>query len=209
MKMKPIPGVCRWCGEAVLHPETKEPGKLTWHDACVVEYKRIFWPAETRKAVLARDRGICAVCGIDTLRVESRLERCSGFNIAPDWCRWALVRGWEGPHWGKAYRAAEEAAQLRYNRMCVRYSERQPILKAAAQKRLNHYLSMGFRKRVATWNADHITALVNADSADLSYWKLDNLQTLCHPCHVKKSGRDVREKNRRKKGIVPQPELAL
>lgn len=55
------PGVCRWCGQPVLTP-AGQPTKGTWHPRCVTAFKLLCWPAETRKAVWARDRGRCAHC---------------------------------------------------------------------------------------------------------------------------------------------------
>lgn len=37
--------------------------RARWHPDCLDEYKIIYWPQETRKAVFERDRGICGVCG--------------------------------------------------------------------------------------------------------------------------------------------------
>lgn len=59
-------GHCRWCGKAI----ERDGILLTrskWHDECVTEYKLLAWPAETRKAVAKRDRGICCDCGTDCL----------------------------------------------------------------------------------------------------------------------------------------------
>ena len=62
MKRKPTKGMCRWCEQPVVGPKG-QPTKATWHPACVQEFKLIHWPAETRAAVFARDKGICARCG--------------------------------------------------------------------------------------------------------------------------------------------------
>lgn len=56
------PGTCRWCNEEVgLTPKGK-PSKSRWHQTCLTEYKLIFWPGATRRAVWKRDTGRCAKC---------------------------------------------------------------------------------------------------------------------------------------------------
>lgn len=54
-------GFCRWCGEVVLKPDGTQ-SKRQWHDPCVDAYKIAAWPAEARKAVWERDKGVCGVC---------------------------------------------------------------------------------------------------------------------------------------------------
>ena len=46
------------------------------------------------------------------------------------------------------------------------------------------------------WDADHIKPLVEqkglkAEEIDLSYYMMSNLQTLCKPCHRKKTNSEV------------------
>lgn len=56
-------GVCRWCGEAIGETKTGRPSKARWHSHCVNEYKLLFWPPHTRRAVWRRDKGVCYECG--------------------------------------------------------------------------------------------------------------------------------------------------
>lgn len=106
------PGQCRYCGDTVLGKQGKPKTRPSWHEKCVVEYRVIYWPSSTRRAVWERDKGKCADCGI--------------------------VSPWRG----------------------------------------------------AYWHVDHKKPLVEA-RGDLSYWKLPNLQTLCVPCHKKKTGAEA------------------
>ena len=66
-------GTCRWCGEAILHesgPKRGEPNRRRrWHPACVDVYNESD-PQEARRRVRKRDRGRCAVCGVDTYAVK-------------------------------------------------------------------------------------------------------------------------------------------
>ena len=56
------PGTCRWCNELTgLTPKGKVKTSR-WHSHCLQEYKLLFWPTTTRKAVWKRDAGICNEC---------------------------------------------------------------------------------------------------------------------------------------------------
>lgn len=65
-------GFCRWCGEAC------QPTRQ-WHSPCVAAYKIAYWGSEARKAVLARDKGVCALCGVNAERAfkEARAAELS------------------------------------------------------------------------------------------------------------------------------------
>jgi len=58
-----LPGQCRVCGEYVLRSKGTINTRANWHPKCLIEYKLIHWPRETRKAVWSRDKGACADCG--------------------------------------------------------------------------------------------------------------------------------------------------
>jgi len=63
-------GICRWCGKEV------PKGRRTFcGDICVHEWRLRSDPEYLRNQVLARDRGICAVCGLDTIEFYRRLQR--------------------------------------------------------------------------------------------------------------------------------------
>jgi 5-methylcytosine-specific restriction endonuclease McrA len=65
------PGTCRYCGNPLLDEQGRIRKRASWHKDCLEEFKIIYWPAETRKAVWKRDRGQCANC--PTI--------CDGFEI--------------------------------------------------------------------------------------------------------------------------------
>jgi hypothetical protein len=46
------------------------------------------------------------------------------------------------------------------------------------------------RKGKDVWHLDHKKPLIESNG-DLEYWKLPNLQTLCQPCHYKKTGAEA------------------
>jgi len=59
----PTPGICRWCNKAIGLTKTGRESKSTWHPECVIEYKMLFHPSYTRRAVWKRDNGSCKQCG--------------------------------------------------------------------------------------------------------------------------------------------------
>lgn len=65
--------LCRWCSLEV------PPGRRTFcSDWCVHEWRLRSDPGYLREQVLARDRGVCAQCGLDTLAEHRRLRRLRG-----------------------------------------------------------------------------------------------------------------------------------
>lgn len=69
--------LCRWCRQPV------PKGRKTWcSQACVDDALIRCQPAYARRKVEERDKGVCAVCGRDTARIENTLRRLG--NIARD-----------------------------------------------------------------------------------------------------------------------------
>ena len=60
---------CQECGKPT------EPGKLPkwWHPDCLEAYLVRSDPAHARKATIARDKGVCAICTVDTERLKQWL----------------------------------------------------------------------------------------------------------------------------------------
>lgn len=61
-------GTCQWCAEPIVHPPGhKKAGqpdtRRSWHPACVTAYRVACFSSDQRRAVRARDRGVCASCG--------------------------------------------------------------------------------------------------------------------------------------------------
>ena len=74
-------GICRWCGEEV------PKGRRTFcSDSCVYEWRLRTDPGYLREQVRARDRGVCAICGLDTIEFYRRFQRL------PAWKREELRR---------------------------------------------------------------------------------------------------------------------
>jgi len=56
---------------------------------------------------------------------------------------------------------------------------------------------LGFKPRKSLWELDHIVPLIDGGSHDL-----ENLQTLCTPCHVKKTSEEARLRSARAKELA-------
>lgn len=68
-------GLCRWCSLEV------PPRRFTFcSEYCVHEWKLRSQPAYLREQVFLRDKGVCAVCRIDTVREQRRLRFSRGKN---------------------------------------------------------------------------------------------------------------------------------
>jgi hypothetical protein len=50
------------------------------------------------------------------------------------------------------------------------------------------------------WQLDHVKPLIEA-KGDMSYWRLDNLQTLCNACHEAKTARENSDRAKRVYGV--------
>ena len=128
-------GTCRWCGDSILHedgPKRGERNRLRrWHPACFDSYNESD-PREARRRVRKRDRGHCAICGLDTVRLRRS------------------IRG-----------------------------------KGAFEKTR----ALGFKPRKSFWELDHIVPLIDGGSHDLP-----NLQTLCTPCHKRKTSAEAADR---------------
>jgi hypothetical protein len=62
-------GVCRWC-----HVEVPGGRRTFCSDSCVHEWKLRANPGYLRDCVLSRDRGVCAICGLDTIEFYRRFQ---------------------------------------------------------------------------------------------------------------------------------------
>ena len=88
--------LCRWCNLEV------PPGRLTFcSDFCVEEWKLRSNPGHLRERVFERDRGICAVCGLDCIAEWRHIKRLRGGARAKAIASWGL-RGrkslWDADH---------------------------------------------------------------------------------------------------------------
>jgi 5-methylcytosine-specific restriction endonuclease McrA len=128
-------GSCRWCGEAILHAGGPRRGEVNrrrrWHPACVDHYNESD-PREARRRLRKRDRGRCASCGLDTVKLRHSIRGPGSFKKTRE---------------------------------------------------------LGFKPRRSFWELDHIVPLIDGGSHDFS-----NLQTLCTPCHQRKTTAEAEQR---------------
>jgi len=79
--------LCRWCNLEV------PPRRFTFcSDYCVNEWRLRTDPGYLREQVFVRDRGVCALCGIDTRAAYAELKRSRGGARLRLLERWGLKR---------------------------------------------------------------------------------------------------------------------
>jgi 5-methylcytosine-specific restriction protein A len=86
--------LCRYCNLEV--PQ----GRFTFcSDWCVEEWKLRTDPGHLREKVLARDRGVCAVCGVDCVAAWRHLKRMRGVARARARAEWGIRPGFRKSLW--------------------------------------------------------------------------------------------------------------
>jgi 5-methylcytosine-specific restriction endonuclease McrA len=151
---------CRWCRGPV------EPPRRNWcgNPACVEAWKIRTDPAALRAAVFARDRGVCARCGLDGAALDPDAIRRE-LEAAAE----ALRREWARP--GPPPRPDGLRRLL-------------DALGAALEWRARNNVPA----REPAWQVDHVTPV--SEGGD--YFEMANLATLCVPCHRDKSRAEAR-----------------
>lgn len=69
--VKSTRGTCTWCGEPVKKP------RQTWCSQECVDRYQLTQPDVQRRSVENRDKGVCALCGLDTWRLARIFRKCS------------------------------------------------------------------------------------------------------------------------------------
>ena len=86
--------LCRWCNLEV------PKGRITFcSDWCVEEWRLRSDPGYLREKVLARDRGVCAVCRVDCEAAWLNLRRQRGAARLKILRAWGLKAGWRKSLW--------------------------------------------------------------------------------------------------------------
>lgn len=153
--------LCRWCGGAV------EPPRRAWCGPdCVNEYLLRKDPRFLRRRVRERDKGVCALCGLDTRTLSLKRQTA-------------------------AFKARGRPARMSQARWAASIS----AFKRTWRKRMRE---LGFDPDRSFWEADHIVPVCEGGGA----CGLENLRTLCVPCHreaTRSLNRNRSRKRRRKK----------
>lgn len=174
--------LCRHCQQPV------PKGRRTFcSQTCVDEALVRANPGWARAALQKRDHGICAICGRDSnaefrafqqahkeaQRLAERLTYAARQDL--DWIdgRWQF-------------------RPFTYTPIQVRQ------MRQALQKRIAPPNPGWTPGRTTGWDADHIHPVEHGGGS----CGLDNLQTLCHPCHKAKTAQQARQKAQQRN---PQP----
>ncbi len=86
--------LCRWCALEV------PPGRFSFCSQwCVNEWRLRSDPGYLREQVFARDRGVCALCGVNTMAEWRRIRRLRGERRLAALQEWGLGRSWRRSLW--------------------------------------------------------------------------------------------------------------
>ena len=127
-------------------------------------------PTYARAAVLARDGGVCALCGCDT----EALRRA--YHAAK-----AEAHAVHAGHLGRLCAAERQGvpegvlAQVRWRAM--------DALSGRIRGIESRLMALGYCPGHPLWQADHVIPVAEGGGG----CGLDGLRTLCHPCHVRES----------------------
>lgn len=156
-------GQCGWCGTTNI-----PKGRRSWcSQKCVDAYLMRSSSQHIRNAVHKRDKGICAMCGIDADK---------------EFKRWRLEY-WEVRRLARTLAYAAPLDKVWKDGKWTFGDTRSP-----SAKEVSDYVATLLEKyapgnwtasRQSGWDADHITPVVEGGGE----CDLDNLRTLCHPCH--------------------------
>lgn len=90
--------LCRWC-----HSEVPGRRRTFCSDVCVHEWKLRTDAGYLREQVLARDKGVCAQCGVDTIRLRRDMRKLDYAARREFLKKWNLREGsrkslWDADH---------------------------------------------------------------------------------------------------------------
>lgn len=123
--------MCRWCGTTKLPPR-----KRCWcSTTCVNEFLIRRSGSFARALVRKRDKGVCAICGLDTYKLRRGLYK---------------KHAQRSKMWGRSNLKLRKAIR-----------------------------ALGFQYSRSFWEMDHIKAVHEGGGC----CGLENLRTLCVPCH--------------------------
>ena len=126
--------LCRYCSLEV------PKGRFTFcSDWCVEEWKLRTDPGYLREKTLARDRGVCANCGVDTLAEWRRIQRSRGVARAKAYFEWGIGSGsrkslWDADHIVPVAEGGGECDLSNVRTLCLKCHR---IATAELRKRLN------------------------------------------------------------------------
>jgi len=155
---------CMWCGGYVPPPK-----RSFCSDACVASWRLRTGGTLLRGAVDARDKGVCAVCGLDTRRLT--------LMIYPDY--YELQFQFTQERFGKRFvhNLTQEEREA-WNREAARIKHQVVRLRS----RIDSIWLRDGSLKTTLWEADHIVPVIEGGGC----CGVDNMQTLCLRCHYAK-----------------------
>lgn len=138
---------------------------ITPGDGCVHEWLLRSSAAYARDDVGARDQGVCALCGLDTLRLKRLIHALMHAHSRLSWPRGAIANN----------RSGLVLVMRRAQRLLERH--RYPVKAWECESNTIAYGRVFGRSH--WWEADHIVPVVEGGGE----CGLDGLRTLCVPCH--------------------------
>ena len=161
-------------------------------DECVHEWRVRSDPGYAAKEVYKRDKGICAVCGLNTVTLLTELLYHIAVGVCPEW-EHDPTGAYDRAKYlaGRCYRPTNFIPSgLRTSREAVYIEE--TFLDNNGFKPYRLVSAKLPRKRL--WEADHILP-VHLGGGQCG---LDNLQTLCYWCHKKNTLEQARARASKK-----------
>jgi len=129
-------------------------------------------------------RGTCRWCGDDILRLDG--EKQGEVNLQRRWHP-SCVDIYNATDPREARRRVRKRDRGRCAECKLDTNALRRKIRAMGRGRTQELRRLGFKPRKSLWELDHIVPLVDGGSHDL-----DNLQTLCTPCHIKKTAEEAR-----------------
>lgn len=198
--------LCAECGKKLEGRRTRWCG-----DECVTKHLIRNDPKVARRMVKERDKGVCASCEIDTTWIRGEMREADKKGIAEylDWWNKKNPRGirqcmsepdkfahlgydrYMGPRVYCGYNPGGGWSANKKRRGTARLCEVSEFVKIQRMSRLRQlglqrFLAWWWRKTF--WDMDHIRPIARGGGG----CDLDNLRTLCVPCHSERSAKETR-----------------